>query len=97
MGELTPKGGSQRLLRLGVSLLLSITTVIGATAAWLALDAGVQSGPIAAEMSSAAPKDEFERRVRDYLLAHPEVIGEALVDESRFGAADQPAARAEHA
>jgi hypothetical protein len=24
------------------------------------------------------PKDEFERRVHDYLLAHPEVIGEAI-------------------
>ena len=50
--------------------------LFGIGSAWIA---GAPVSPLgrvafAAEM----PQDEFERRVRDYLLAHPEVIGEAI-------------------
>src|SRR5262249_35983485 len=40
-----------------------------------------RSGQNAVEASAALvnmPKDEFERRVHDYLLAHPEIVGEAI-------------------
>ena len=45
-------------------------------AAWLAKPSALDLATRveAAEMS----QDEFERRVHDYLLAHPEVVGEAL-------------------
>lgn len=45
-----------------------------AVAAWLALDPGFGRGRQSANLVTDAPKDEFERRVRDYLLAHPDVI-----------------------
>src|SRR5579885_1158299 len=32
----------------------------------------------AAEAAASMSKEEFERRVHDYLIAHPEVIGEAI-------------------
>jgi protein-disulfide isomerase len=46
----------------------------GAVAAWLAVDPGFQRNLGNAGLSTDVPKDEFERRVRDYLLAHPDVI-----------------------
>jgi protein-disulfide isomerase len=62
---------------LGVGVLsLLVVAVIGA---WIALDRKHRTPDIAADM----PQAEFERRVRDYLLDHPEVIMEAV---SRFEA-----------
>src|SRR5262249_17157574 len=61
------------LVRLVLVLAILSTLTL---AAWLpkpsALHLATQAE--AAEMS----QDEFERRVHDYLLAHPEVVGEAL-------------------
>jgi protein-disulfide isomerase len=52
---------------------------------------GVRSAAVAADMS----QDEFERRVRDYLLAHPEVVGDALARlEAKQGEDDAAAGRA---
>lgn len=51
--------------------------LIVAAAAWFALDPGFRGGrqgPAVAEV----PQDEFERRVRAYLLGNPEVIVEAM-------------------
>jgi hypothetical protein len=46
---------------------------------------------LAAEMS----QEEFEQRVRDYLLEHPEVLGEALNRlEAKQGEQETAAARA---
>jgi protein-disulfide isomerase len=45
-----------------------------AAAAWLMVDPGVRGTARADEMS----QEEFDARVRDYLLAHPEVILEAV-------------------
>jgi protein-disulfide isomerase len=56
-------------------LLLSIVSV------WSADLPGLRLGraAVAAEaQQSPMPQDEFEQRVRNYLLAHPEVVGEAL-------------------
>src|SRR5712691_3445420 len=48
--------------------------VAGAVAAWLVVDPGFQRNLGNAGPSTDVPKDEFERRVRDYLLGHPDVI-----------------------
>jgi protein-disulfide isomerase len=48
--------------------------LVSAVAAWLAFDPGFGRGRQSANLMTDAPKDEFERRVRDYLLAHPDVI-----------------------
>jgi protein-disulfide isomerase len=57
--------------------------LIGAIGVWFAFDPNVQlarsfSDAIAAEAPATMSKDEFEQRVRAYLLEHPEVIGEAI-------------------
>ncbi len=46
----------------------------GAVAAWLVVDPGFPRDRGNTGTSTDVPKDEFERRVRDYLLAHPDVI-----------------------
>ena len=51
--------------------------VLGVIGAWLAIDRGSwfhRESDLAAEL----PQDQFERRVREYLMAHPEVIMEAV-------------------
>src|SRR5258707_13849525 len=50
--------------------------LIATAGAWFASERGVLRVPkaVAAEM----PQDEFEQRVRSYLLEHPEVIKEAI-------------------
>jgi protein-disulfide isomerase len=57
--------------------------LIGAVGAWVALDPGARwtrnvDEAVAAEAPATMSKDEFEQRVRAYLLEHPEVIGEAI-------------------
>lgn len=49
-----------------------------AVAAWLAFDPGFGRGRQSANLVTEAPKGEFERRVRDYLLAHPDVIIQSI-------------------
>lgn len=73
MTEIVP-----RKMRLWIIIGCAPVLFVIAGAAWWTLDPGLWSGSIADEVSSPVPQDEFERRVRDYLLAHPEVIGEAL-------------------
>ena len=55
-----------------------VLVLVGAVVAWFLLDPGFQSEPSKANVASDMPQDEFERRVRDYLLANPEVILEAM-------------------
>lgn len=51
--------------------------VVIAAGAWFAWDPAFQWTRPASDVSTALPKGEFERRVRDYILKNPEVIMEA--------------------
>lgn len=51
--------------------------VVVAAGAWFAWDPAFQWRRPASDVPAALPKDEFERRVRDYILNNPEVIMEA--------------------
>ncbi len=63
-----------------------------AAAVWFALDPGLRGTP---KSATEVPKGEFEQRVRDYLLEHPEVIVEAIERyQERRRAAEQGEAQA---
>src|SRR5579859_712928 len=67
--------------------------MIGIGGVWFAKTPGMHlaSAGVAAEMS----QEEFEQRVRTYLLEHPEVVGEALNRlEAKQGEQEAAAARA---
>lgn len=51
--------------------------VIAAAAIWFAVDPAFRAERSAPNVATALPKDEFERRVRDYILNNPEVVMEA--------------------
>jgi hypothetical protein len=77
MVELNPQNRSKRLPRIFAWTFLSllfvgVIFVLKEEFRWGQSAGG--AGPAVAGM----PKDEFERRVHDYLLAHPEVISEAI-------------------
>jgi protein-disulfide isomerase len=57
-----------------IGWLLAALLLAGAGGAWYALDPGFQR----ARAESEAPADDFGPRVREYLLANPEVIVEAM-------------------
>lgn len=60
-----------------VSILVLI--LVGAAVAWFGLDPGFRSDTIrATNAPESIPSDEFDRRVRDYILNNPEVILEAV-------------------
>jgi protein-disulfide isomerase len=59
----------------GVALTLLL---IGAGVAWFTFDPGFRAGRETPSTASDVPTDEFGRRVRDYLLANPEVIDEVI-------------------
>jgi protein-disulfide isomerase len=64
--------------------------LVSAVVAWLAFDPGFRREHQIANLSTDAPKDEFERRVRDYLMAHPDVIMRSVGQlEARQRAKDQ--------
>ncbi|NJO24110.1 MAG: DsbA family protein [Sphingomonadales bacterium] len=58
-------------------LVVSAVAILGA-ALFVFADLGTLRPSHMANAQSKMPKDEFERRVRAYLLEHPEVIAEAL-------------------
>ncbi len=81
MTELASRNRPKRPL-LMIGTLLS-RMLIGAFGAWVAFNPSVRwahylGEAVAAEASATMSKDEFEQRVRAYLLEHPEVIGEAI-------------------
>ena len=51
--------------------------VIAAGIAWYVLDPAFRASQTVPDATAALPKDEFERRVRDFILKNPEVIMEA--------------------
>ena len=55
-----------------------VLALVGAAVAWFLLDPGFRSERSTASVAGDMPQDEFERRVRDFLLANPEVIVEAV-------------------
>lgn len=77
MIDMQPKRATKRSRRI-VSWLLVPLLFVGSIGAWFAVDPGLRGDLSAGEAASGMPKDEFERRVHDYLLAHPEVIAEAI-------------------
>src|SRR5713226_6914272 len=71
---MTKKILSRRL----IGWLLLPVLVLGAAGAWLALDPGFRWGRQSSNVAADMPRDEFERRVRDYLMDHPDVIVAAV-------------------
>jgi protein-disulfide isomerase len=65
---------SRRLL--GVLLVPSL--LIAAVAIWFATDPGFRTSVGPPKATSRVPRDEFEQRIRTYLLENPEVIVEAM-------------------
>lgn len=61
---------------LGAALLLLV--LAAAAGVWFAFDPGFRAAREDPSSLASEPRDEFERRVRDYLLEHPEVIVEAM-------------------
>ncbi len=51
---------------------------VAAVAVWLVADPGFRGSHSNSQVASSMPKDEFERRVRSYLLEKPEVLREAI-------------------
>ena len=64
--------------RRSIAWLVLPLVLVSAAGAWLAFDPGFGRQRRIANPSTDVPKDEFEQRVRDYLLAHPEVIMQSV-------------------
>jgi protein-disulfide isomerase len=54
-----------------------IVALLAAIVAWIVFDPGFHGGRLAL-FTSGMPQEEFDRRVHDYLINHPEVIVEAV-------------------
>ncbi len=57
--------------------LLVPLVVVAAAGAWYVFDPAFRPRSAPLDTAAAVPKDEFERRVRDYILNNPEVIMDA--------------------
>lgn len=66
-------GQRRKILGWGLFLLV----LLGSVTAWFALDTGFGTDNEALTVAENMPADEFDRRVRDYILNNPEVIVEA--------------------
>jgi protein-disulfide isomerase len=71
---MTEKSWRRRVI--GWSLLTLL--IFGAVGSWLVLDPGFGWGETKSKVAADMSKDEFDRRVHDYLMAHPEVIMESV-------------------
>jgi protein-disulfide isomerase len=71
---MTETGSRARFWKLMVWLLPPLLLALAAIT-WFEFDRGSRFHP---QLAADPPKDEFERRVHDYLLQHPEVIMEAV-------------------
>lgn len=77
MSQMPAQGRAKRSRRV-ISWWLTPLLFAAALGGWFTLDTGLWRGASAVESTSSMSKDEFEQRVHDYLLAHPEVIAEAI-------------------
>lgn len=68
---------SPRKFRMISGWLLVPLIVIGVAIGWFALDPVFRRAQQSAEAPASMPKDEFEQRVRDYILNNPQIIMEA--------------------
>jgi protein-disulfide isomerase len=66
------------LSRRFIGWLLLPLLLLGAIGTWLALDPGFRWGRQSSNVAAGMPEDEFGRRVRDYLMGHPDVIVQAV-------------------
>jgi protein-disulfide isomerase len=73
-----------------VAWLILPLVLVGAVAAWIAFDPGFRRDRQIANRSTDVPKDKFDRRVHDYLMAHPDVIMQSVNQlEARQRAKDE--------
>ena len=91
-----------RLVRSFFAVAVVVLALAGAAAAWYVFDPGFRDPAVQVAQAEDRPPDDFELRIREYLLANPEVIVEAvqLLEERQRQAAvsegrDLLAARAE--
>jgi protein-disulfide isomerase len=77
MTDLPTPDRSARFLRIAGWSLASLI-LIGLIGAWFALKPGLRLGHQDTDLASNMPQDEFEQRVRTYLLEHPEIVAEAI-------------------
>lgn len=71
-----------KFMRRRLGFLLLPLLLIVAAGFWYLFDPGFRAGQFAAPPETL-PQDAFERRVRDYLVANPEVIVEAMRNPER--------------
>ena len=71
---MTEKAKRSRRFSVWVGLIVAL---LAAVAAWVVFDPGFHTGRFAL-FTSGMPQEEFDHRVRDYLVNHPEVIVEAI-------------------
>jgi protein-disulfide isomerase len=77
MTDVPTANGSTRFLRI-VGWSLASLILIGLIGAWFVLKPGLRSTRQEAGVASNMPQDEFEQRVRTYILEHPEIVAEAI-------------------
>jgi protein-disulfide isomerase len=77
MTDLTTQDRPTSFARIAAWSLASLI-LIGLVGAWFALKPGLRLGHQDAGVASNMPQDEFEQRVRTYLLEHPEIVAEAI-------------------
>lgn len=61
-----------------IGWLLLLLLLVGTVGAWFALDPGFRWGRQTSSVAADMPKDEFDRRVHNYLMGNPEVIMESV-------------------
>jgi protein-disulfide isomerase len=76
--ELNPQNRLKLLPKIVGWTMLSLLLIVAMIAVKQEIRWGQSAGKAAVVALDNIPKDEFERRVHDYLLAHPEVISEAI-------------------
>lgn len=88
---MSSRQGRQKLL----GWLLVPLLIVVAAGAWFAFEPAFRLRQPASDLSVALPKDQFERRVRDYILSNPEILIEAVQRfEQRQRAAEEGEATA---
>ncbi|MEO5756608.1 MAG: DsbA family protein [Mesorhizobium sp.] len=71
------------------------TLLLAGVTGWFVLNAGFQGAQRSAMAAGEISQDQFDQRVHDYILAHPEVIMQALQSlDARQREADATAAKA---
>lgn len=70
-------GGALR--RNALAWFLFFLVLAGAVGAWLVLDPGFRASKEESPVAENMPADEFDRRVRDYIMNNPEVIVSAVL------------------